>query len=288
MSSSYNLLELLNMPIDIQNIQDSQTPPPLFERGAPMWHDPYIAKQMLDYHLDSSHDIASRSPKRIEETINWIWKQLNLSAGMSLLDLGCGPGLYTSRFAKRGLQVVGIDYSQNSIDYARQSDPVSTYLCQDYTSLNVMEQQFDVITMIYGDFCVLSDSERDQLLATIRDLLKPNGSFVFDVTTPQVHAYLHNYRHWSVAPQGGFWKPAPYVVLEQGFTYPDDVYLQQYVVLEDSGLQTIYRNWYHDYTPSTLTDMLKHNEYSNFEIYGGLDSSDFVDNSDWCAVILQR
>ncbi|MBK8417538.1 MAG: class I SAM-dependent methyltransferase [Anaerolineales bacterium] len=36
----------------------------------------------------------------------------------SILDLGCGPGLYTSRLARAGFQITGMDYSYSSIEYA--------------------------------------------------------------------------------------------------------------------------------------------------------------------------
>lgn len=276
------------MTKDIQQLHQSQTPPPLFERGAPMWNDPYIAEQMLSFHLDTSHDIASRHPETVNQTVQWTMQKLNLSAGMRLLDLGCGPGLYTSRFSTIGLEVTGVDYSKHSIDYARQHDSVSIYLCQDYTSLDIEVQTFDVIMMVYGDFCVLSNEERDTLLATIGKLLKSNGHFVFDVTTPQFHDYLDSYNHWSVEPNGGFWKASPYLVLEQGFSYPENIRLHQYIVIEDSGIQTIYRNWYHDYTADTLSSMLVDNGYTHFEVFGDLQGTGYTHDSDWCAVIVQN
>jgi len=273
------------MQLDFTAIHQSQTPPPLFERGAPMWHDPHISKQMLEYHLAETHDIASRRPQVIDRIVAWITETLNLSGGMGLLDLGCGPGLYTSRFARQGLQVTGVDYSENSIDYARGHDSHSTYLRQDYTSLDLPENQFDVVMMIYGDFCVLSDNDRDNLLGKIKRWLKPDSAFVFDVTTPQVHAYLGKHLRWSVAPDGGFWKPEPYLVLEQGFVYPDDITLEQFIVIEDDGTQTVYRNWYQDYTPETVSRMLQDNGYNQIEIYGDLTGTPYTGDSDWCGVV---
>ena len=91
----------MTLNLDIQQIHQSLTPPPLFERGEPMWHDPYIAKQMLTYHLNESHDIASRRPEAIDSIVAWITQRLGLQAGMSLLDLGCGPGLYTADLHNR-------------------------------------------------------------------------------------------------------------------------------------------------------------------------------------------
>jgi len=250
-----------------------------------MWNDPYIAQQMLEFHLAESHDIASRRPDTISDTVQWITRKLNLTSEHDLLDLGCGPGLYTRRFAERGVQVTGVDYSQNSIDYARNHDHHSQYVCQNYTELTLSDNSFDVIMMIYGDLCVLSPVERDHLLANIKRWLKPRGAFIFDVTTPQVHAYLENYIHWSVEPNGGFWKPSQHLVLEQGFVYPDDITMQQYTVVESDGQQTLYRNWYQDYTYETLTALLIEKEYNQHELFSDLTGKSYTNESDWIGVI---
>ena len=36
-----------------------------------------------------------------------------------VLDLGCGPGFYTMMFRNKGLNVIGIDYSEMMIEEAR-------------------------------------------------------------------------------------------------------------------------------------------------------------------------
>jgi hypothetical protein len=238
-----------NDRFDVGRIHDSLTPPPLFERGAPMWHDPYIATQMLAFHLDDSHDIASRRPALIDGIVGWLIERLDLRAGMRLLDLGCGPGLYTRRFAGQGLQTVGVDYSQNSIDYARSQDPATEYHC------------------------------------LVRRMLRPGGHFVCDVTQPRAHEYLDGYNQWSVALGGGFWRPGPHLVLEQGFTYPDDIFLQQYTVIELDGAQTIYRNWYHDYTPETIRAALAAAGFEGIALYADLMGSPLMDESEWCGVV---
>lgn len=49
-------------------------------------------------------------------------------------------------------------------------------------------EKFDLITLIYYDFGVLSTEERDILLKKIYTALRPDGLLIFDVLTPQYFA----------------------------------------------------------------------------------------------------
>lgn len=101
-----------------QLLQLQQKPVP-FESGEPFfWNDPHISAQMLKVHLDPNIDAASRIPETIDRSVQCIIETLALKTDDAVLDLGCGPGLYASRFARAGLQVTGVDYSRSSIDYA--------------------------------------------------------------------------------------------------------------------------------------------------------------------------
>ena len=107
--------------LDLEQIIQLQSKPEPFTPGEPLfWDDPYISQQMLSAHINPNNDLASRRPEKIERSVNWLISQMNLYQNSKLLDLGCGPGLYAAQFAKKGIQVTGVDYSRRSIDYARQ------------------------------------------------------------------------------------------------------------------------------------------------------------------------
>ena len=75
---------------------------------------------MLNYHLAEDLDISSRNKKFLERSANWIVEKFKLNAEKTVTDFGCGPGLYTSVFAKTGAKVTGIDFNQVAINYAKE------------------------------------------------------------------------------------------------------------------------------------------------------------------------
>lgn len=100
-------------------VRKIQLHPQSFQQGQDsIWQDPYIARQMLQQHLDPDREGASRNHEFIQESVAWLTRHFPVENFAQVLDLGCGPGLYTSPLARFGYQVSGIDFSKISIDYA--------------------------------------------------------------------------------------------------------------------------------------------------------------------------
>ncbi|HEX6384596.1 MAG TPA: class I SAM-dependent methyltransferase [Anaerolineae bacterium] len=277
--------------IEITALCKLMVKPPVFAPGeAHFWTDPHIAGQMLVAHLDPNTDAASRRPDTIQRSTNWIVRTLDLQAGNSLLDLGCGPGLYATRLALHGLQVTGVDISQNSIEYAREyarrHGLEITYRCQDYLELED-ESSFDAALLIYGDLCPLSPQQRSRLLSKVKRALKAGGHFVLDVTTPQLRQREGLKNSWY-AVQAGFWKSGPHLVLQQGFSYPEDIYLDQYVVVETDGKISVYRNWFQDYTARTIRAELEAGGFIVQSLSSDLVGTPYEETSDWIGIVASK
>jgi len=243
--------------MDFTKIIHAREKPEVYEPGdAVMWTDDHISGELLKMHLDPEIDSASRKRESIEKTHQFITKHCT-HPGMHVLDLGCGPGLYTEKLALTGHQVTGIDFSSNSIAYARkhaaEKELDIMYVCQNYLEIEYTER-FDLVIMIYTDFGVLIPSDRYRLLKNVYRALKPGGMFIFDVINdknleekfPEQHA-------WTVS-EGGFWRKRPYLELINGFLYPDHhVYLMQHTILDEDDHCVRYRFWTHYFNPDMLT-----------------------------------
>lgn len=279
-------------PIDLAQLLALQKKPLPFSPGeALFWDDPHISIGMLEAHLDPNSDRASRRPALIDRSVEWLTETLNLTPGMAVLDLGCGPGLYASRLAQRGLNVTGIDGSRRSIDYA-QKDAGEQGLTIDYRYANYLDltaqEMYDAALLIYGDFCPLSPDQRSTLLGNVWRALKPGGHFVLDVTTRIHRQQSANRNGWYVADRG-FWKPGPHLVLEEGFDYPEEsIFLDQYIVIEADGRMSVYRNWFQDYSRDTITAELEAGGFRVESLWSDLAGTPFSEESGWIGVVARR
>ena len=151
--------------MDLEKIDKINQKPRLYEKGdSVMWTDKHISKQLLDMHLNPEIDAASRTQPSIDNTINLILKCCRKKR-VNIIDLGCGPGFYAEKLTCHGHKLTGIDFSENSIAYAKEKAKAKyldiDYVCQDYLQLDY-ENQFDLAMIIYTDFGVLTPIEREK------------------------------------------------------------------------------------------------------------------------------
>jgi SAM-dependent methyltransferase len=278
--------------LKLAQLQTLQEKPQPFTPGEPLfWDDPFISTQMLTAHLNPANDLASRRPETIDRSVDWLIEHLNVSPGASVLDLGCGPGLYSLRLAQRGLVVTGVDYSHRSIEYAAASAEQQhldiRYRYQDYLTLEDTGE-YDVAMLIYGDFCPLSPEQRSQLLKNVYRALKPSGYFILDVTT-RAHRKRHGSSNGWYVSDKGFWKPTLHLVLEQGFDYPEQsIFLDQAIVLEENGKLSVYRNWFQDFSLETITEELEKGGFAVQSVWNDLVGTPFTEDAYWIGVVAKK
>ena len=278
--------------VDIQKILKLMTKPIPFEPiGQPIWKDKYVSEQLLAAHLDPNSDAASRRLETIDRSITWIVDTLQLKPGMAILDLGCGPGLYCQRLARAGMNVTGVDFSETSLSYARKQ-AFEEGLLIDYRLQNYLEftdkDCFDVALLIYGDYCVLSPDNRNQLLEIVRRSLIKGGRFVFDVTTKERQKKTRLQKGWSAA-ESGFWSNKPHIVLEQGFDYPDEkICVDQYIVIDEDDGVRVFRNWFQDFSVDSISKELEFGGFRLLGLYADLLGTPFQDESEWIGIVAER
>ncbi|MEA3337024.1 MAG: class I SAM-dependent methyltransferase [Chloroflexota bacterium] len=171
-------------------IYDRPQPPVPWRDGDNLpWDDPDFSERMLREHLDQSHGAASRRSREILQQSDWLWDHLNLRPGARLLDITCGPGLYATEFASRGVQVTGIDFSPASIRHARKlaekqgvEDRCSFIRADVRGALPEQAGQgYDAAIFIYGQLSVFRREEVASLLEMACSSLRAGGRLAVEL-----------------------------------------------------------------------------------------------------------
>ena len=256
-----------------------------------LWSSPDISEMMLRYHLDGEIDLASRRVEFIERSFDWISQRFGLGDASRVIDLGCGPGLYANRLARRGARVTGVDISPRSIEYAREQASKDgldiDYRLGDYLEIDI-HPGYDLATMIMCDYCAISPEQRLRLLRRVGDLLAPDGAFLFDVYS---EAYYQTWEESVAFGEGmmdGFWSSEPYFGFLHTFRYDEaKVALEKYVIVERER-QTEYFNWFQHYSLASLTAEVESAGLVVEEAFGDVAGEEFDDSLPEFAVVVRR
>ena len=185
--------------------------------------------------------------------------RFELSKNSKIIDFGCGPGLYTSRFAKLGAEVCGVDFSSRSIAYAREQttkdDLPITYIEADYLEIQP-KGPFDLVTMIMWDYCALAPAQRKAMLTKFRDLVSTEGRIVFDVFSLKAFESKKEVSTYEKNLMDGFWSADPYFGFVTSFKYDNEkVSLDKYTIIERNKQREVY-NWLQYFSLESLKDEL--------------------------------
>jgi len=253
-----------------------------------LWTDPHISEQMLRYHLDPSVDAASRPGELIDRAVDWISRTFALGEASGLVDLGCGPGLYTNRLARTGAAVTGVDFSSRSIAYAREvaerDGLPARYVHANYITWNP-EDRFDLALMIYRDYGAMAPDDRRQLLGRVRAMLEPGGAFLLDLASLAALADQEEVSAYAPELMSGFWSAEPYYGFLNTFVYPEArVSLDRYEIVEPDRTRT-FCNWTQYYDPDSLADELAADGFAVTELLGDVAGAPYDPASHEFAVV---
>jgi arsenite methyltransferase len=134
-----------------------------------------------------------------ERIIKTLWQNGVPPAGTQIIELGCGPGLYSRNLAARfsNIHVTGVDRSVNQLRWARQRASAQNLNNCTFERVNVLslpfsEPLFDVL-IASRIFTVLP--ERNRAVAEMFRVLRPGG------------------RCFIAEPRYGFWASIPLIAM---------------------------------------------------------------------------
>jgi SAM-dependent methyltransferase len=246
---------------------------------------------MLSFHLNEDIDVSSRKAEFINRSVEWLASRFNIGGDTTIVDFGCGPGLYTTRLARRGADVTGIDLSGRSIDYAKEVAAREqlniSYVKQNYLEFET-ENRFDLVLMIMCDFCALSPTQRKRILGKFHKILKFGGSVLLDVYSLAAFAQREEVATYEVNMLNGFWSPNKYYGFLNTFKYNrEKVVLDKYTVVEAERTRTVY-NWLQYFSPEQLEKEFVEEGFSVEGFYSDVAGTTYDRKSSEFAVIANK
>lgn len=123
-----------------------------------------------------------------------VFKLMNLKRGGRVLDLACGQGVFSRYLSAKGMQVEGLDSSEELIRFARsRSKPSIRFHMADARDASALkESSFDAVV------CILAVQNMEEIEPVFRNVarwLKPEGRFIFVTTHPCFR--IPRQTHWG-------------------------------------------------------------------------------------------
>ncbi|MDM8526129.1 methyltransferase domain-containing protein [Desulfococcaceae bacterium HSG8] len=256
-----------------------------------LWTDKHTSEQMLTFHLNESVDLSSRNINFIDRSVEWIVSHFGIDENTKIADFGCGPGLYTTRLAEKKADVTGIDFSENSVRYAKgvatQKGLHINYINENYLTFET-EKRFDLIMMIMCDFCALSPGQRKTMIRKFYKLLAPGGSVLLDVYSLNAFNRKKEAAIYERNLLNGFWSSENYYGFMNTFKYEEEkVILDKYTIIEKSRTCVVY-NWLQYFSQESLRREFEENGFKIERIFSDVAGKAFSPKSLEMAIVAKR
>ena len=271
----------------IDLINQTSPPQPWSEGEKIPWDEPGFSRRMLNEHLSQEHDAASRRFSLVDRHVAWIHQHILDCKPSSILDLGCGPGLYASRLTRLGHTCLGIDFSPASIAYARQQAEAEGLTCS-YRQQDIRRagygEGFDLVMFIFGELNAFRPSDARLILQKAWAALAPEGRLLLEVSTfESLHDLGQQPPDWNTHSYGLF-SDGPHLVLSGSFWDSSEQALTEryYVMQENKNEIECIAATRQAYTHQQYHELLAECGFSDVVMYPSLmgepdpDQSDFI------------
>ncbi len=273
--------------MNLKTIIDRTIPPLSWAEGENIpWNDPDFSRRMLAEHLSQEHNLASRRFDIIDRQVGWIHGALLDGRETRILELACGPGLYTSRLARLGHACVGIDYAPEPIRYARDTAMQEGLACR-YRLEDLRQADYGggygLVMMIFGQFNVFRRSDARRILEKAFSAIAPDGLLLlepqrFDTVMKQGQAGNFWY---TCGEGGGLFSDRPHLCLTESFWDADGLAATQrfFIVDAETGAVTRHAITSEAYTEEQFRDVLVRTGFEDVRFYPSLTGVEVEEES---------
>jgi len=123
----------------------------------------------------------NRDEREAQVFIDNLIDYLQIPKGSKLIDIACGKGRHAKYFNQKGMDVVGVDLSPNSINTAKKDENKNLQFSVHDMRENYQEETFDVVTNLFTSFGYFEDNKDEQkAINAMASNLKEEGLLIID------------------------------------------------------------------------------------------------------------
>lgn len=266
------------------------TPAPWAEGEKIPWNEPEFSRRMLREHLSQSHDLASRRSTIIDQHVAWINQEILQGKKANILDLGCGPGLYSHRMAAQGHTCTGIDFSPASIGYAQENSHPNARFIEGDVRTTPFGPGYTLVMMLYGEFNVFTPADAQRILQKAYAALITGGIVLLEAHTFDcVRRLGQTPPTWYSAAQGVF-SDEPYLCLKENFWHAaPKVAVERFYVLDAaSGDVSRYTQSIQAYENEAYIQLLQDIGFTDIHTYPSLTGGDVEASNDLLVIAARK
>jgi SAM-dependent methyltransferase len=276
-----NLREIIERDMDLQPWVEGERVP---------WDDPAFSERVLAEHLAQGNDAASRPASKIKKHVDWIHRQLMAEKPGHILDLGCGPGLYTSRLAKLGHTCSGIDFAPAAIQYAIKHAPARcSYQLADIRSAEY-GSNYDLVIFIFGALNLSPTRDLQLILAKAWAALKPGGLLLLEASSLDAVDQIGNQPSMWYSAQSGLFSDRPHLCLMETFWDEDqNIATERFFIVDaETGQVTRHAASTQGYEEEQIQALLRETGYAEITFFSSLTGKPENTANDFLVITAQR
>lgn len=256
-----------------------------------IWTNEKLSSFIFHSHFDENIYGGSKSKEFIDNSLSFIEYFLKEYNCKQIIDLGCGPGIYTQPLAKLGYKVTGVDISNFSIEFARKEANKNNldiqYINEDFFNID-QRNKADMILMLYEIYSSFDLEKRKELLDIIYNLLREEMIFIFDVPLRNKIKTTETIRSWKVFEKNEFYNDEAFAYFVRCKYYGEGLFLNHSIFLYENSSTISCFDWVQHFTLNQIIDELKSRGFKILGNYSDISGNELEDNSSNVALICQK
>lgn len=219
----------------------------------------------------------NRDKKEAEFFINNLIKKLKIKKNSKILDLACGVGRHSFYLNKKGMNVIGIDNSENNIKKAKKFENKflkfkKKEMTEDYG------QEFDFIFNLFTSFGYINEKHNLNTFKSINNSLINHGILVID--------YLNVFKLKEELVEKET-KKIGNIIFNIKRSFKDNFIVKK-IKIKDNNEIFYFEERVMELTKNDFQDYLKKFDFEILDVYGNYNLEKYHKNSERLIMIIKK